>query len=429
MARRPPAPALILLLMKLLMACLAGAATARQLAAAGGGGGGARRVLVANGLGLTPQMGWNSWNHYGCEHINEAVIRSTADALVSTGLTKAGYTYVNLDDCWADDQRSSQGYMVPNPKTFPSGIKALADYVHSKGLKLGIYSSAGTRTCSNRMPGSLGHEDTDAKTFASWGVDYLKYDNCYRDGTKETERFPRMSRALMNSGRSIFYSLCECIGFEMRLKMILVRGYMDVAKWGGLYGNSWRTTGDINDTWTGMLNNIDLNDANAQYAKPGGWNDPDMLEVGNGGMTHNEYVVHFSLWAIAKAPLIIGCDVTSISKDTLGILSNAEVIAINQDRLGVQGKKVRMYPGDLEVWAGRLTRHRKAVLLLNRASTSSRPITATWRDVGLRRGVTVEARDVWEQVTLQPKFTGSITAVVAPHSCKLFVLTPVSVGR
>jgi len=226
--------------------------------------------------------------------------------------------------------------MVANPKTFPSGIKALADYVHSKGLKLGIYSSAGTRTCSNRMPGSLGHEDKDAKTFASWGVDYLKYDNCYRDGTPETVRFGRMSRALKNSGRPIFYSLCEW-------------GYMEVPKWGGMYGNSWRTTGDINDTWSGMLDNIDRNDAYARYAKPGGWNDPDMLEVGNGGMAYDEYVVHFSLWAIAKAPLVIGCDLTRVSKETLGILSNAEVIAINQDRMGVQGKKVKKYGNDLEV--------------------------------------------------------------------------------
>ncbi|XP_062189431.1 alpha-galactosidase 2-like [Phragmites australis] len=398
---RGPVPRQSPAIVILLLACLA-AVTA---------GGSARRVLVANGLGLTPQMGWNSWNHFQCD-INETVVRSTADALISTGLAKAGYTYVNLDDCWADGQRTKEGYMVANPKTFPSGMKALADYVHSKGLKLGLYSSAGTRTCSNRMPGSLGHEETDAKTFGSWDVDYLKYDNCYRDGTAETVRFPRMSRALMNSGRPIFYSLCEW-------------GYMEVAKWGGSYGNSWRTTGDINDTWTGMLSNIDQNDAYAQYAKPGGWNDPDMLEVGNGGMAYSEYVVHFSLWAIAKAPLIIGCDVTSVSKETLGILSNAEVIAINQDRLGIQGKKVRKCDDGLEVWAGRLSRHRKALLLLNRGATRSRSITAAWAEVGLRRGVTVEARDVWKHETLPGKFTGSLTAVVEPHSCKLFVLTPV----
>lgn len=369
-------------------------------------GGDARRLLVENGLGRTPQMGWNSWNHYACD-INEVVIRSTVDALISSGLARAGYTYVNLDDCWADYQRTKEGYMAANPKTFPSGMKALADYVHSKGLKLGLYSSAGTRTCSNRMPGSLGHEDVDAKTFASWGADYLKYDNCFNDGSKETVRFARMSTALRNAGRPIFYSLCEW-------------GNMEVPKWGGLYGNSWRTTGDINDTWTSMLGNIDQNDGYANYAKPGGWNDPDMLEVGNGGMTYNEYVVHFSLWAIAKAPLIIGCDVTSISKETLGILSNSEVIAINQDRFGRQGKKVRKYDDEIEVWAGQLSRHRKAVLLLNRGLKSTRSITAAWADVGLPRGVTADARDVWKHETLPAKFTGSLTADVEPHSCKLF---------
>ncbi|KAK3124921.1 hypothetical protein QOZ80_7BG0596550 [Eleusine coracana subsp. coracana] len=391
---RKDAPAVLIFLLLLTCCCIPMAADARTTPASGGGS--ARRVLIANGLGLTPQMGWNSWNHFLCD-INETVVRATADALVSTGLAKAGYNYVNLDDCWADGKRDNQGYMVANPRTFPAGIKALADYVHGKGLKLGIYSSAGTQTCSNRMPGSLGHEDTDAKTFASWGVDYLKYDNCNPDGTNETVRFPRMSRALMNSGRPIFYSLCEW-------------GYMDVAKWGGLYGNSWRTTGDINDTWTSMLFNIDTNDAFAQYAKPGGWNDPDMLEVGNGGMTYN------------RAPLIIGCDVTTIFKETLGILSNSEVIAANQDRLGVQGKKVRKYGDEIEVWAGQLTCHRKTVLLLkvlfgiqtkpNRGPMRSRPITATWRDVGIRHGLTVEVRDVWKHETF---FAGSLTAVVEPH--------------
>ncbi|KAK3125350.1 hypothetical protein QOZ80_7BG0603730 [Eleusine coracana subsp. coracana] len=404
----PKNPIAVVVLLLLARSCLA---VATDVTADGKNGGGGRRALVANGLGLTPQMGWNSWNHFQCD-INETVVRATADALATTGLAEAGYIYVNVDDCWADGKRDNQGHMVANPRTFPSGIKALADYVHSKGLKFGIYSSAGILTCSKKMPGSLGHEDTDAKTFASWGVDYLKYDNCNTLDINETLRFPRMSRALVNTGRSIFYSLCEW-------------GNMDVAKWGGLYGNSWRTTGDINDTWISMMDNIDKNDAFAQYAKPGGWNDPDMLEVGNGGMTYNEYVVHFSLWVIAKGPLIIGCDVTSISKETLGILSNSEAIAINQDKLGVQGKKVRKYDDEIEVWAGQLTRQRKAVLLLNRGAACSRLITATWLDLGIQLSVTVEARDVWKHETLPDKFTGSLTAMVEPHWCKLFVLTPV----
>ncbi|KAF0907848.1 hypothetical protein E2562_020904 [Oryza meyeriana var. granulata] len=387
-----------------------GASTAWAATPAGGA---ARRSLVDNGLGRTPQMGWSSWNHFGC-NINEMTIRSTVDALISTGLTKAGYTYVNLDDCWADNQRTKEGYMAADPKKFPSGIKALVDYVHSKGLKLGLYSSAGTRTCSNTMPGSLGYEDIDAKTFASWGVDYFKYDNCFRDGSSETVRFPRMSFALRKAGRRpIFYSICEW-------------GMRKVATWGGQYGNSWRTAGDIKDTWASMLSNIDTNDAYARYAKPGGWNDPDMLEVGNGGMTNGEYVVHVSLWAIAKAPLIIGCDVRTVSKETLEILSNPEVIAINQDRLGIQGKKVRKYDNDeIEIWAGPLSQRRTAVLLLNRGATGSRRITAAWSDIGVGPGLAVEARDVWKHETVPGRFTGSLTAEVAPHSCRLFVLTPV----
>ncbi|EAZ03724.1 hypothetical protein OsI_25855 [Oryza sativa Indica Group] len=363
----------------LLAAAVASTAAWAAASSAAGGGDAARRSLLDNGLGRTPQMGWNSWNHFGC-NINENTIRSTVDALISTGLAKAGYTYVNLGG----------GNMAADPKKFPSGIKALADYVHSKGLKLGIYSSAGSRTCSKTMPGSLGYEDIDAKTFASWGVDYLKYDNCNSDGSSET-----------------------------------VRGQRNVATWGGQYGNSWRTTGDINDSWASMLSNIDSNDASASYAKPGGWNDPDMLEVGNGGMTNDEYVVHISLWAIAKAPLIIGCDVRSISRETMEILSNPEVIAINQDPLGVQGKKVRKYDNEIEVWAGPLSQQRTAVLLLNRGATGSRQITAAWQDIGVGPGVAVEAKNVWLHATAPGRFTGSLTAEVAAHSCKLFVLTPV----
>ncbi|XP_020084922.1 alpha-galactosidase 1-like [Ananas comosus] len=351
-----------------------------------------RRSLLANGLGLTPQMG-------------------TADALVSTGLAKLGYKYVNLDDCWGNYNRTPEGNLLGNEITFPSGIKALADYVHSKGLKLGIYSSAGFRTCSNRMPGSLGYEEKDAKTFASWGVDYLKYDNCYTDGSNVTKRFPAMSRALRKVDHPIFYSLCEW-------------GWAEPALWGNMFGNSWRTTTDINDTWISIMWNIDENEKYAKYAKPGGWNDPDMLEIGNGGMTKDEYIVHFSLWAISKAPLIIGCDVRNMSKETYEILTNAEVIAINQDSIGVQVRKVKK-EGDLEVWAGPLCEERRVVLLLNRADKGSSPMTAHWKDIGIPSGTVVEARDVWKHKTLKEKLTGKITATVAAHSCKLFVLKPI----
>uniref|UniRef100_A0A7C9DEV8 Alpha-galactosidase n=1 Tax=Opuntia streptacantha TaxID=393608 RepID=A0A7C9DEV8_OPUST len=369
-----------------------------------------RRFLLSNGLGLTPPMGWNSWNHFGCG-VTEKIVRETADALVSTGLAKLGYKYVNIDDCWAELTRDNKGNFVPKKSTFPSGIKALAAYVHSKGLKIGIYSDAGHYTCSKTMPGSLGHEEHDAKTFASWGIDYLKYDNCNNDGSKPTVRYPVMTRALMKAGRPIFFSLCEW-------------GDMHPALWGYQVGNSWRTTNDINDNWASMVSKADMNEVYAEHARPGGWNDPDMLEVGNGGMTKDEYIVHFSIWAISKAPLLIGCDVRNMTKETMEIIANEEVIAVNQDPLGVQAKKVRM-EGDWEVWAGPLTHYRVAVLLVNRGSFRA-PITAHWGDIGIPAGSVVEARDLWEHKTLQHKLVGSLTATVDSHACKMYILKPIA---
>ncbi|XP_024969358.1 alpha-galactosidase-like isoform X2 [Cynara cardunculus var. scolymus] len=366
-----------------------------------------RRSLLENGLGRTPQMGWNSWNHFAC-NIEEKLIRETADAMVSTGLAAAGYQYVNIDDCWAELDRDSRGDFVPKASTFPSGIKALADYVHNKGLKLGIYSDAGTQTCSKKMPGSLGHEEQDAKTFASWGIDYLKYDNCNNQDISPKERYPIMTKALQNSGRPIFYSLCEW-------------GQDDPATWANEVGNSWRTTGDISDNWDSMTSRADENDKWASYAKPGGWNDPDMLEVGNGGMTTEEYRSHFSIWALAKAPLLVGCDVRSMSKETHEILSNKEVIAVNQDSLGVQGKKVKKN-GDLEVWAGPLQHNKVVVILWNRSGSTSQ-ITAYWSDIGLDSTTIVNARDLWAHST-QKSIKGQISATIQSHACKMYVLTP-----
>ncbi|WJX76890.1 Alpha-galactosidase 1 [Trifolium repens] len=370
-----------------------------------------RRNLLANGLAQTPPMGWNSWNHFNCQ-IDEKIIKQTADALVSTGLSKLGYTYVNIDDCWAELNRDNEGNLVAKKSTFPSGIKALADYVHSKGLKLGIYSDAGYFTCSKKMPGSLGHEVQDAKTFASWGIDYLKYDNCYNDESKPTVRYPVMTRALMKAGRPIFFSLCEW-------------GDLHPALWGARVGNSWRTTGDINDSWESMITKADSNEVYADLAKPGGWNDPDMLEVGNGGMTKNEYIVHFSLWAISKAPLLLGCDIRNVTKETMAIVSNKEVIAVNQDSLGVQAKKVRM-EGDAEIWAGPLSGYRVAVVLLNRGPQQSLPITANWDDIGIPPKTVVEARDLWEHKTLEKHFVDKLSATVDSHACKMYVLKAIA---
>ncbi|KAL2994431.1 hypothetical protein AAZX31_10G164500 [Glycine max] len=321
-----------------------------------------RRNLVENGLGQTPPMGWNSWNHFGCD-INESVIRETADAMVSTGLAALGYQYVNIDDCWAELNRDSEGNMVPNAAAFPSGIKALADYVHSKGLKLGIYSDAGNQTCSKRMPGSLGHEEQDAKTFASWGIDYLKYDNCENNGIKATDRYPPMSEALLKTGRPIFFSMCEW-------------GWQDPATWAKTVGNSWRTTGDIEDNWNSMTTIADANDRWVSYAGSGGWNDPDMLEVGNGGMTTEEYRAHFSIWALAK------------------------------------------------VWAGPLSDNKVAVILWNRSSSNA-TVTASWSNIGLKPGTMVDAKDLWANST-QSSVSGEISAELDSHACKMYVLTPKS---
>ncbi|XP_059661626.1 alpha-galactosidase-like isoform X4 [Cornus florida] len=319
-----------------------------------------RRNLLENGLALTPQLGWNSWNHFRCK-IDEKLIRETADAMVSSGLAAVGYEYINLDDCWAELNRDSQGNLVPKASTFPSGIKALADYVHSKGLKLGIYSDAGNLTCSNTMPGSLGYEEQDAKTFASWGIDYLKYDNCNSNNMGPKERYHKMSKALLSSGRPIFFSLCEW-------------GEEDPATWAVKIGNSWRTTGDIEANWGSITSRADQNDKWASYAGPGGWNDPDMLEVGNGRMTEAEYRSHFSIWALAK------------------------------------------------VWAGPLSRNRVALVLWNRGASKA-TITAHWSDIGFKPTTIVKARDLWAHSTQSP-VKGQLSADVDSHDCKMYVLNP-----
>lgn len=390
----------MLLVVFLLAASTHGGAAARVV--------GTRRSMLLDNVALTPQMGWNSWNHFGC-NINEKLIRQTADAIVSSGLAKLGYKYVNLDDCWAELNRSFTGELRAKASAFPSGMKALADYVHSKGLKLGIYSDAGNMTCSNQMPGSLGHEEQDAKTFAKWGIDYLKYDNCYNDGIDPKIRYPIMSKALQNSGRRILYSLCEW-------------GQDNPATWAPKIANSWRTTGDIRDEWDSMLANIDINDQWADYAGPGGWNDPDMLEVGNGGMTTEEYRSHFSIWALSKAPLLIGCDVTAMSNETYELLSNTEVIAVNQDKLGVQAKKVKKQ-GDHEVWAGPLSGGRVVVALWNRGPKRAK-MTAQWSHIGIPHKSLIKARDLWEHTT-SPPLKHKIFAHVESHAIKIYVLTPI----
>ncbi|GLJ14357.1 hypothetical protein SUGI_0231940 [Cryptomeria japonica] len=368
------------------------------------------KLQLENGLARTPQMGWNSWNFFACA-INETVIRETADALVSTGLADLGYVYVNIDDCWSSIIRNSKGDLEPDKTTFPSGIKALSDYVHAKGLKLGIYSDAGIFTCQVR-PGSIGHENRDAELFASWGIDYLKYDNCYNLGIKPEDRYPPMREALNATGRTIFYSLCEW-------------GVDDPALWANNVGNSWRTTDDISDSWRSMTTIADLNDKWAAYAGPGGWNDPDMLEVGNGGMTYKEYRAHFSIWALMKAPLLVGCDVRNMTKETFEIISNEEVIAINQDTLGIQGRKVFIdgKDGCRQVWAGPLSEERLVVAFWNRC-TEPTTIEVTWDAIGLEANVAVTVRDLWKHETSSKNMVGSMEVTVDTHACEMYLFTP-----
>ena len=359
-----------------------------------------------NGLGLTPQMGWNSWNHFHC-NITQDLVEATADAFIKLGLDKYGYEYVNIDNCWAKSERGPNNEIQPDTDNFPD-FQGMINYIHSKSLKFGLYSSAGNMTCGNHQPGSLNFEEVDANTYAKWTVDYLKYDNCGNEKIPPEKRYPVMRDALNKTGRPIFYSLCEW-------------GVDDPATWAPKVGNSWRTTGDIRDTWDSMISRADQNDKWAKYAGVGGWNDPDMLEVGNGGMTATEYQTHFTLWSLMKAPLLIGCDLKSIDNTSLSILTNSEVIAVNQDKMGVQGTK-RKTDGTNEVWAGPLEGGAYAVVLLNRGNTTSN-VTAKWSDFGVNASKEANVRDLWQMKDLG-MMKGSVTSMVPSHGSMMYKIMP-----
>ena len=365
------------------------------------------------GLASTPPMGWNSWNKFGC-NVSEDMIRQMADGMVKSGMKDAGYQYVVIDDCW-QVERDQSGNIVADAKRFPAGIKALADYVHSLGLKFGIYSDAGSMTCAKR-PGSLGHEYQDALQYASWGVDYLKYDWCNTTTQDAQAAYALIRNALNATGRPIVLSICEW-------------GTAKPWLWGkAVGGNLWRTTGDISDTWQGkdkhhlgVVDILDLQDGLQSYAGPGHWNDPDMLEVGNGGMTTDEYRAHFSLWGILAAPLLAGNDLRDMKPEIRDILTNKEVIAVNQDPLGRQGRRVRK-DGDLEVWAKQMRDGSRSVVLLNR-DVSEKEITVSWEDIGYPSHLSASVRDLWRAKDLgqhKEKFSAS----VAPHSVVMVHVTP-----
>ncbi len=337
-------------------------------------------------VAATPPMGWNSWNHFA-HKIDDATVRAQADAMVSSGMRDAGYLYINIDDTWEGD-RDAQGVIQTNSK-FPD-MKALADYVHGKGLKLGIYSSPGPKTCAN-FEGSYGHEEQDARSYANWGIDYLKYDLCGLREIMKTADSPeaahkimvdayiKMRDALRKTGRPIVYSLCQY-------------GEDAVWQWGpSVGGNLWRTTGDIEDKYDRM-EQIGFRQAGlAKFAGPGHWNDPDMLEIGNGGMNAHEYRTHMSLWAILAAPLLAGNDLTTMSPETIALLTNREVIAIDQDRLGKQGDRLRA-EGPIEIWTRQLADGSKAVALFNR-HPALLDAQFHFRELGFKGAVKV--RDIW----------------------------------
>jgi alpha-galactosidase len=364
-----------------------------------------------NGLSLKPPMGWNSWNKFGC-NIRENLVRQATDQMATSGLRAAGYEYVVIDDCWQGD-RDEQGMITADKTKFPSGIKALSDYVHSKGLKFGIYSDAGVRTCAGRS-GSRGHEYQDALQYAAWGVDYLKYDWCETGTQDARSSYLTMSDALRATKRPIVFSMCEW-------------GTAKPWLWAGTVGNLWRTTGDIWDHWQGkktyslgMMDIVDLQVGLSSFAGPGHWNDPDMLEVGNGGMTTEEYRTHFSLWAELAAPLMAGNDLSAMSPDTKAILTNSEVIAVDQDALGRQGDRVAKQ-GDLEVWSRPLANGGRAVILLNRGASASQ-IDVRWQDLGFPEALRLRVRDLWVHKDM-PEATGSYRALVAPHGVVMIKLS------
>ncbi len=334
-------------------------------------------------LALTPPMGWNSWNRFNCS-INEKIVRETADAMVSTGMSKLGYEYIVIDDCWAI-ARNQDGTIVADSSKFPSGIKNLADYIHSKGLKFGLYSCGGILTCNYR-PGSHGYEEIDANTYAEWGVDYLKYDWCNAEGFNPAKAYTDMSEALSNCGRPIVFSMCEF-------------GDSRPWKWARNVGHLWRTTSDILDCWdckedwggSGWTVILDKQVGLEKFAGPDHWNDPDMLEVGNGGMRSNEYIAHFSFWCLLAAPLMAGNDLRSMDDTTKMILTNENAIKVNQDKLGIQGSKV-FDESDFEVWSKKLSGNEMAMIFFNR-NKEEKTFDIDWKELGIRQNS--QMFDIW----------------------------------
>lgn len=354
-----------------------------------------------NGLGLTPAMGWNSWNKFGCD-INETVIKSNARRMLDLGLDRIGYKYLNIDDCWLSKNRDSNSHIIVDPIKFPKGMKEMGDFLHSQGLKFGLYNSAGTMTCQ-QLAGGLAYEQIDAADYASWGVDYFKYDNCYNLGLPGPIRYNAMRDALAKSGRPIYYSICSW-------------GTDDVAIWGKNTGNSWRTTNDISNNWASVASNYKINDLHPESAGPGGWNDPDMLEIGNGVLTDAEERSHFALWAFAKAPLIIGADLNTIKSSSLAILKNKNLIAVNQDPAGIQASCILNCVSDIHVIGAQQNGY-FAAMVINWNDDIPQALTLDFALMGAATSINqaCRVRDLWTDQSLGT-FVGFLnTPLIASH--------------
>ncbi|MFW6724550.1 glycoside hydrolase family 27 protein [Streptomyces sp. MAR4 CNY-716] len=373
---------------------------------------------------VTPPLGWNSWNSFGCG-VTEDMVRQAADAMVSSGMRDAGYEYVVVDDCWFDPQRDAQGNLRAHPAKFPGGMKALGDYIHSRGLKFGLYQAPTERTCAQRVgtfpgsTGSMGHEVQDARTFASWGVDYLKYDWCSPAGTRDEQvaRFSLMRDALRDTGRPIVYSINP-----NSFHAITGSTY----NWGEV-ADLWRTTEDLLDVWQngnvnsypmGVGNVVDVNAPLAAQAGPGHWNDPDMLVVGRPGLSLTESRSHFTLWALMAAPLMAGNDIRTMSVDVSAVLRNQRLLAVNQDPLGAGGRRVRD-DGATEVFAKPLSDGSVAVGLFNRGDGTA-TVSASAAQIGLTGG-SFTLTDLWTGATSDT--SGQITANVPAHGVTAFRIT------
>ncbi|MGO9411882.1 MAG: glycoside hydrolase family 27 protein [Spirochaetia bacterium] len=380
-------------------------------------------------LANTPPMGWNSWNGFG-PRVSEDLVRQTADSLVSLGLRDLGYRYVVIDDCWALRERGRNRELVPDPERFSLGMRPLADYVHGLGLKLGIYSDAAELTCAG-YPGSFGFEDQDAALWASWGIDFLKYDYCHapQDQATAIERYTRMGEALKKTGREILYSICEWGGRNPHLWARRAGGHM------------WRATPDVLDSWTdvwveksnwtgiGIDSAIEAAAALSEYGGPGGWNDLDMLVVGlhgsgsipGEGATLREYRTQMSLWCMLCSPLMIGCDLRSREGPVREILSNPELIAVNQDPLGRPAVRVRRI-GQQEIWRKPMEDGSIVVALLNRGATVA-DMALRAADAGVLDSFRGTVRDLWKREVVA-EYSPAFARTVQPHETVVLRLTP-----